>query len=57
MYAIRSYYAPLRPRIRILIDDFGKTYEQDAGDAVDLLTEKSLFIARALNPRDFKATA
>ncbi len=49
--------APLRPRIRILIDDFGKTYEQDAGDAVDLLTEKSLFIARALNPRDFKATA
>jgi HD-GYP domain-containing protein (c-di-GMP phosphodiesterase class II) len=47
--------APLRPRIRILIDDFGKAYEQDEGETVDLLAEKSLFIARAINPKEFAA--
>jgi len=45
--------APLRPTIRILIDEFGKSFAQDEGDITDLLTEKSLFIARALNPKDF----
>jgi len=45
--------APLRPLIRILIDDFGKAYEQDEGETVDLLAEKSLFIARAINPKEF----
>jgi HD-GYP domain-containing protein (c-di-GMP phosphodiesterase class II) len=45
--------APLRPKICILIDEFGKVYEQDRGDIIDLLAEKSLFIARAVDPRDF----
>jgi HD-GYP domain-containing protein (c-di-GMP phosphodiesterase class II) len=44
--------APLRPKIRILIDEFGKMYKQDEGDLIDLLTEKSLFIARALDPKE-----
>jgi HD-GYP domain-containing protein (c-di-GMP phosphodiesterase class II) len=44
--------APLRPKIRILIDEFGKMYKQDEGDILDLLTEKSLFIARALDPKE-----
>jgi HD-GYP domain-containing protein (c-di-GMP phosphodiesterase class II) len=43
---------PLRPSIRILIDEFGKVYKQDEGDLIDLLTEKSLFIARALDPKE-----
>jgi HD-GYP domain-containing protein (c-di-GMP phosphodiesterase class II) len=43
---------PLRPSIRILIDEFGKVYEKDEGDLIDLLTEKSLFIARALDPKE-----
>ncbi len=43
---------PLRPQIRILIDEFGKAYKQDEGDVVDLLTEKSLFIARAIDPKE-----
>jgi HD-GYP domain-containing protein (c-di-GMP phosphodiesterase class II) len=43
---------PLRPSIRILIDEFGKVYENDEGDLIDLLTEKSLFIARALDPKE-----
>ena len=44
--------APLRPRIRILIDEFGKAFKQDEGDLIDLLTEKSLFIAKALDPKE-----
>ncbi len=44
--------APLRPSIRVLIDEFGKVYKKDEGDLIDLLTEKSLFIARALDPKE-----
>ena len=44
--------APLRPKIRILIDEFGKMFRQDEGEVIDLLTEKSLFIARALDPKE-----
>ncbi|MDR1428853.1 MAG: HD-GYP domain-containing protein [Spirochaetaceae bacterium] len=44
--------APLRPNIRILIDEFGKVFKQDEGDIIELLTEKSLFIAKALDPRE-----
>jgi HD-GYP domain-containing protein (c-di-GMP phosphodiesterase class II) len=44
--------APLRPKIRILIDEFGKIFKQDEGDMIDLLTEKSLFIARAVDPKE-----
>jgi HD-GYP domain-containing protein (c-di-GMP phosphodiesterase class II) len=45
--------APLRPKIRILIDEFGKVFKQDEGDLIDLLTEKSLFIAKAVDPKEF----
>jgi HD-GYP domain-containing protein (c-di-GMP phosphodiesterase class II) len=45
-----SATAPLRPRIRILIDEFGKIFKQDDGDLIDLLVEKSLFIAKAVDP-------
>jgi HD-GYP domain-containing protein (c-di-GMP phosphodiesterase class II) len=44
--------APLRPKIRLLIDEFGKVYKNDEGESIDLLTEKSLFIAQALDPRE-----
>jgi HD-GYP domain-containing protein (c-di-GMP phosphodiesterase class II) len=44
--------APLRPKIRILIDEFGKVFKQDEGDIIDLLTEKSIFIARAVDPKE-----
>jgi hypothetical protein len=44
--------APLRPKIRILIDEFGKIFKNDEGDLIDLLTEKSLFIAQALDPKE-----
>jgi HD-GYP domain-containing protein (c-di-GMP phosphodiesterase class II) len=44
--------APLRPKIHILIDEFGKVYKQDEGDTVDLLAEKGLFIARAIDMKE-----
>jgi HD-GYP domain-containing protein (c-di-GMP phosphodiesterase class II) len=44
--------APLRPKIRLLIDEFGKVYKNDEGESIDLLTEKSLFIAQALDPKE-----
>lgn len=47
--------APLRPEIRILIDEFGKAWSGDEGELVDLITEKSLFIARAIDPREYAA--
>ena len=44
--------APLRPRIRVLIDEFGKVFKKDEGEKIDLLVEKSLFIARAVDPKE-----
>jgi len=44
--------APLRPTIRILADEFGKVFKKSEGDLVDLLVEKSLFIARAVDPKE-----
>ena len=44
--------APLRPRIRILINEFGKVFKQDEGEIIDLLIEKSLFIAKAVDPKE-----
>jgi HD-GYP domain-containing protein (c-di-GMP phosphodiesterase class II) len=46
--------APLRPRVRILIDEFGKEFRQDEGEETDLLAEKTLFIARAIDPKQYK---
>lgn len=44
--------APLRPRLRIIVDEFGTHYKAETGDTIDLLAEKSLFIARAVDPRE-----
>jgi HD-GYP domain-containing protein (c-di-GMP phosphodiesterase class II) len=44
--------APLRPRIRVLVDEFGKVFKQDEGDILDLLNEKGLFIAKAVDTRE-----
>jgi HD-GYP domain-containing protein (c-di-GMP phosphodiesterase class II) len=44
--------APLRPTIKILIDESGKIFKQDEGETLDLLVEKSLFIAKAVDPRE-----
>jgi HD-GYP domain-containing protein (c-di-GMP phosphodiesterase class II) len=42
--------APLRPRVQILIDKFGQ--KQPKGEILNLLTDKTHFISRALNPKE-----
>jgi HD-GYP domain-containing protein (c-di-GMP phosphodiesterase class II) len=44
--------APLRPKVRVLVNEFGKVFKPDEGDMIDLLTEKNLFIAKAVDPRE-----
>ncbi|MFP3090638.1 HD-GYP domain-containing protein [Treponema sp. TIM-1] len=43
---------PLRPKINLLINKSGKVYPPNEGETIDLLTEKTLFITRALDPKD-----
>lgn len=47
--------APLRPRIRIMIDSLGKAHLQDEGGVVDLVEDRTIFIARAVNPKELNA--
>jgi HD-GYP domain-containing protein (c-di-GMP phosphodiesterase class II) len=44
--------APLRPKIHLLINEYGKTFKPNEGDIIDLLTEKSLFITKAVDHRE-----
>jgi HD-GYP domain-containing protein (c-di-GMP phosphodiesterase class II) len=44
--------APLRPKVQVLIDEFGKVFTQEEGDILDLLIEKNFFIAKAVDPKD-----
>ena len=44
--------APLRPVLRIIVDKIGRKFKAARGPEIDLLEEKSLFIARALNPKE-----
>ncbi len=43
---------PLRPVIKIIIDEAGQSYSDDESETVDLRTNKSLFIVRDLNPSE-----
>lgn len=48
--------APLRPTLRLLVDKHGMRLSGERSRTIDLLTEKSLFIARAINPKEANAT-
>ena len=41
--------APLRPKIELLIDEFGNQIEEN--EVVDLLAKKNLFIVKAIDPK------
>ncbi len=43
---------PLRPVIKVLIDNEGHKYLRNDGPVVDLLAEKDLFIAKAIDPNN-----
>ena len=44
--------APLRPKIKLIVDELGQHFKDDTGEMLDLIAEKTLFIARALDPRE-----
>jgi HD-GYP domain-containing protein (c-di-GMP phosphodiesterase class II) len=43
--------APLRPEVIILINSTGREYKGDTGPVIDLLNNRNLFIARAIDTR------
>lgn len=43
---------PLRPKIKVLIDEFGQVFPDNKGDLIDLKTNRTLFIVRAVNPSE-----
>jgi HD-GYP domain-containing protein (c-di-GMP phosphodiesterase class II) len=45
--------APLRPIVQIIVDQTNKIYRNEQGAFLDLLTEKSLFIAKAMDTKEF----
>ena len=47
--------AALRPRIKILVDESGKVFNQDEGAEINLITEKGLFISKAVDPKEVSA--
>ena len=44
--------APLRPKIRVLINEAGEIFKQNEGKLIDLLVEKTLFISKAVDPKE-----
>lgn len=44
--------APLRPKIRVMIDSLGTAHLNDEGTVVNLFEDRSIFIARAVNPKE-----
>jgi HD-GYP domain-containing protein (c-di-GMP phosphodiesterase class II) len=47
--------APLRPSVKIMIDQNGREFQRDEGGVVDLAEDKDLFIARAVDPKELAA--
>jgi len=45
--------APMRPIVEILISKSGQIFKSGAGEVIDLLAEKSLFIKKAIDPAEF----
>lgn len=43
--------APLRPKIKIMVNEDGQTHVEDDGDIVDLAQNRGMFIAKAVDPK------
>jgi len=46
--------APLRPVIRILIDEFARPFTLNEGEQINLMENRTLFIARAIDPAEYQ---
>ncbi|TVR59182.1 MAG: HD-GYP domain-containing protein [Spirochaetaceae bacterium] len=44
--------SPLKPRVKVIIDAEGKEFPDDDGPVIDLHVEKSVFVAKAVNPNE-----
>ncbi len=44
--------APVRPHVKIMIDQTGREFRHDEGEVINLADEKHLFIARAVDPKE-----
>jgi len=44
--------APLRPKVKVMIDAKGREHAKDGGEIIDLALDKDLFIARAVDPKE-----
>jgi HD-GYP domain-containing protein (c-di-GMP phosphodiesterase class II) len=44
--------APLKPKVKIMIDEHGREHRDDQGAVVNLAEEKKLFIAKAVDPKE-----
>ncbi len=44
--------APLKPRVKIMINEHGREYRNDEGEIIELSRDKRLFIAKAVDPKD-----
>ena len=49
--------APLRPKVKIMINKDGSMVENDRGEIIDLNISKKIFIARAVDPKSLAKTA
>ena len=45
--------APLRPKIQLLVNEYGRVFKPEKTEIIDLAAEKTLFIARAVDPKEF----
>lgn len=47
--------ASVKPKVKIMINADGEPYRNDEGEVVDLSTQKTVFIARAVDPREVQS--
>jgi len=45
--------APLRPKVQVIVDHANKIYRNEEGEFLDLLTETSLYITKAMDKKEF----
>jgi response regulator RpfG family c-di-GMP phosphodiesterase len=47
--------APLKPKVRVIIDQHGREKQPQDGEIIDLFTSKDVFIAKAVDPKNATA--
>jgi hypothetical protein len=48
--------APLKPKVRVIIDQHGREKQPQDGEIIDLFTSKDVFIAKAVDPKNATAS-